>query len=108
MENLLDCNICLEKYDSKEKIPRLLKCGHTFCTKCLKEITRLNNNSNENLRLPFVKCPMDKLIGHPNTNVEEIPINRLVIDLLDYNGFQFDKLSLKEDNKDNEKNTYIN
>ncbi len=74
MENLLECNICLEKYDSKDKIPRILKCGHTFCTKCLKEFTKVNNSLE--LNFPFVKCPIDKTIGHPNTNIEEIPINR--------------------------------
>lgn len=74
MENLLECNICLEKYDNKEKLPRILKCGHTFCTKCLKELSKLNNNLE--LHLPFVKCPIDKSIGHTNTKIEEIPINR--------------------------------
>lgn len=74
MENLLECNICLEKYNNKDKIPRILKCGHTFCTKCLKEITRVSSSLEMNL--PFVKCPLDKTIGHSNTNIEEIPINR--------------------------------
>jgi hypothetical protein len=74
MENLLECNICLEKYDNKEKIPRILKCGHTFCTKCLRELSKVNNGLDMNL--PFVKCPLDKSIGHANKNIEEIPINR--------------------------------
>ena len=33
---------------------------------------------------------------------------RIIVDILDYNGFQFDKLSLKDDSKQNEKMTYIN
>ncbi len=74
MENILDCSICLEKYNSKEKIPRILKCGHTFCTICLKELIRVKNNLE--VYAPYVKCPIDKTLGHNNTNVEEIPINR--------------------------------
>jgi hypothetical protein len=97
MENILECNICLEKYDNKEKIPRILKCGHTFCTKCLKELTKANNNLE--IRLPYVKCPLDKTIGHSDTHIEEIPINRIIVDILDLNGFGLEKLSLKEEKK---------
>ena len=104
MENILDCNICLEKYDNKEKIPRILKCGHTFCTRCLKELTKANNLE---IRLPYVKCPLDKTIGHTNTQIDEIPINRIIVDILDLNGFGLEKLSIKEEKKV-EKMNYIN
>lgn len=104
MENILDCNICLEKFDNKDKIPRILKCGHTFCTRCLKELTRANNIE---IRLPYVKCPLDKTIGHNNTQIEEIPINRIIVDILDLNGFGLEKLSIKEE-KNLEKMSYIN
>ena len=104
MDNILECNICLEKYDNKEKVPRILKCGHTFCTKCLKELTKASNILE--VRLPYVKCPLDKTIGHSNTVIEEIPINRIIVDILDLNGFGFDKLSLKEETK-SEKMNYI-
>lgn len=104
MENILECGICLEKYNSKEKIPRMLKCGHTFCANCLKELIKINNNLDNFI---FIKCPIDKTIGHNNTNIEEIPINRIILDILDYNGFAIEKLSLSEE-KSNEKMQYIN
>ena len=33
----MDCRICLEKFDPDKvfKQPRILKCGHSFCKKCL-------------------------------------------------------------------------
>ena len=31
LEDIISCPICLEKY----KHPRILKCGHSFCTTCL-------------------------------------------------------------------------
>ena len=29
------CPICFDHYNDKEKIPRILTCGHTFCQHCL-------------------------------------------------------------------------
>ena len=72
MDNPLDCCICLEKYNDSLKIPRMLKCGHTFCSSCLKEFAKLPLSQREK----FIKCPLDKSIGHINTNYEELPINR--------------------------------
>ena len=41
------CDICMEEYednDKSEKCPRILQCGHTFCTRCIKRIKNKNNN----------------------------------------------------------------
>jgi hypothetical protein len=36
---LIQCSICYEQYyDSLQRLPRVLPCGHTFCTDCLKSI----------------------------------------------------------------------
>ena len=53
MDNPLDCCICLEKYNDSLKIPRMLKCGHTFCSSCLKEFAKLPLSQREK----FIKCP---------------------------------------------------
>jgi hypothetical protein len=107
MDNLLECTICLDKYNNKEKLPRILKCGHTFCTHCLKELSRAGNLENS---LPFIKCPLDKTIGHGNTNIEEIPINRIIVDLIDYNSnLMLSKLTLQEvEEDDGDKYQYVN
>ena len=33
------CDLCLEEFsiNDQEKLPKILKCGHTFCSKCLKQ-----------------------------------------------------------------------
>src|SRR3989338_9743156 len=33
-----ECTVCLNQYDSHEHIPKILKCGHTFCGPCLTEL----------------------------------------------------------------------
>ena len=33
-----ECHICCFQYDKSAKIPRILRCGHTFCQTCLEEI----------------------------------------------------------------------
>eukprot|EP00052_Salpingoeca_macrocollata_P029031 m.288446 g.288446 ORF g.288446 m.288446 type:complete len:57 (-) comp22936_c1_seq6:114-284(-) len=37
------CTVCTESYDRGARCPRLLACGHTFCSECLGQ---LNSNSN--------------------------------------------------------------
>ena len=89
MENIVECNICMEKYDKKEKIPRILSCGHTFCTSCLQKIKEKNSSEKQ------IKCPLDLKIGFDNNKIEEIPINRVVVDLIELN---------IDENLNNEKN----
>ena len=77
MENIIECSICLEKYDKKEKLPRILTCGHTFCTSCLYKIKEKNKPDNK------IKCPLDSKIENDKNNIIDIPINRIIFDLLD-------------------------
>ena len=74
MNNIIECNICMEQFNEKEKLPRVLRCGHTFCSFCLKELIRTRIQINE--QTEYLECPLDKYIGHNNLNIEEIPINR--------------------------------
>ena len=32
------CSVCTECYDDKKKCPRLLSCGHSFCSSCLEKL----------------------------------------------------------------------
>ena len=95
MENILECSICLEKYDKKEKLPRILICGHTFCTSCLKKIKDKNISSKQ------LKCPLDLKIGYETNNIEGIPINRVLVDLIDLN------IEEKLKNENNNKNIFV-
>ena len=42
-----ECPLCCEIYDDQNFLPRLLSCGHTFCSSCLENL--LKNNS--------ISCP---------------------------------------------------
>lgn len=100
MENIIECSICLEKYDKKEKLPRILTCGHTFCTSCLIKIKEKNKPDNK------IKCPLDLKIEYDKNNIEEIPINRVIVDLLDLN--LPEKLNEDKNKADKNKNLFLN
>ena len=95
MENILECSICLEKYNKKDKLPRILICGHTFCTSCLQKIKTKNISEKQ------IKCPIDLKIGYENNNIDDIPINRVVVDLIDL------KIEEKLNNENNAKNIFL-
>lgn len=38
VEVTFECPICLEKYDTNERRPRSLSCGHTHCTECITQL----------------------------------------------------------------------
>ena len=100
MENIIECSICLEKYDKKEKLPRILTCGHTFCTSCLIKIKEKNKQENK------IRCPLDSKIEYEKNNIEEIPINRIIFDLLDLNLPA--KLNDKKNKSGNNNNIFMN
>jgi len=100
MENIIECSICLEKYDKKEKLPRILTCGHTFRTSCLIKIKEKNKPDNK------IKCPLDLKIEYDKNNIEEIPINRVIVDLLDLN--LSEKLNEDKNKSDKNKNLFLN
>ena len=68
------CDICMEEYDDNdksEKCPRILLCGHSFCTICLKKIKLKNKN---------IICPTCREIDIREIN--KITINRVIYDLI--------------------------
>ncbi|RXG52915.1 hypothetical protein Avbf_18461 [Armadillidium vulgare] len=42
MEDFASCNICVQVFDSLHFIPKILKCGHTFCSPCLIKLLQEN------------------------------------------------------------------
>ena len=68
------CDICMEEYednDKSEKCQRILNCGHSFCTLCLKKIKQKNQN---------IICPSCRSIDLREIN--QITINRAIYDLI--------------------------
>ncbi|KAL7633596.1 UNVERIFIED_CONTAM: hypothetical protein RMT77_016129 [Armadillidium vulgare] len=71
MEYLYKCKICCKRYNKSNVMPKVLNCGHTFCSQC---ITKLDNSFCPNCQAPITKKT-------------EFPINYLVFDLIN----KFDK-----------------
>ena len=59
---MFECQVCLEEMTKKK--PRLLPCGHSFCSSCLNEILRP-----EGFRCPTCRFKVDE------TDINRIPVN---------------------------------
>ena len=49
-----ECSICFECYNDENKCPRMLSCGHSFCSCCLERILRGNTIDCPKCRNPVV------------------------------------------------------
>ena len=38
-----ECSICMDDYNHRDKRPKALFCGHTFCAQCIQDITDARN-----------------------------------------------------------------
>ena len=47
---MFECSVCLESLINKQ--PRLLSCGHTFCTPCLQQLSAGNTVNCPKCRSP--------------------------------------------------------
>ncbi|XP_034239118.1 roquin-1-like [Thrips palmi] len=43
----MECDVCMQHFDSAERRPKVLLCGHTYCLSCLRQ-------------LATKKCPVDE------------------------------------------------
>lgn len=62
------CPICLDTYDSVEKQPICLPCGHTFCKVCVSRIK---------VTIGMSQCPYDR--KEFNSFMEFLPVNYALI-----------------------------
>ena len=67
MENLINCQICLEKFEN----PKILSCYHTFCLKCIKQCHE--NQKTDKSRITCPNCRKE-------TNVENRQVENLTND----------------------------
>lgn len=75
---LIQCSICTEEYnDSPQRLPRLLPCGHTFCTVCLTCLISLKQPGT--IVCPFCMTkhlvPRPSVIDDKSCVVRTMPIN---------------------------------
>ena len=71
----LECSVCSEMFSgSNDKQPRVLGCGHTFCSKCLSHLVAHNT----------IECPAcRKITALPNNLLSGLPINYALVDASD-------------------------
>ena len=87
------CQFCKNNFDSNLHLPYLLKCGHFFCLKCIKE----NFTDEEG-----IKCPNDGLVA---LSVKELKLlNNLITD----KSIPSQRDNININNKDNLNNNNIN
>ena len=70
LADLLKCEICNNLFDLNIHIPMVVKCGHTFCKKCILE---------KNFSKQYEACPLDNMQNI--FNIESCIIN-LRVELL--------------------------
>lgn len=66
----VNCPICFDPYNDKEKIPRILTCGHTFCQHCLMDLRTSN----------ILTCPTCRSYFSPD--VKQLIKNFTILDYL--------------------------
>ena len=91
LEELLKCELCENIFDLNIHIPVVIKCGHTFCKKC---VLNIHNNKN---KLINNSCPFDNMQNA--FNIETCVIN-LRVELL------IKKIFQKENDKIQKKIVY--
>ena len=67
-----ECSICLEDYNDEGKCPRLLSCGHSFCSSCLERL--LHGNS--------IDCPKCRHVVAVPTGVQGLLKNFALLDIV--------------------------
>ena len=67
-----ECSICFGHYNDQSKCPRLLSCGHSFCSSCLERL--LHGNT--------IDCPTCRNPGAVPTGVEGLLKNFALLDIV--------------------------
>ena len=68
----LECSICCELFDDQTRCPRLLSCGHSFCSDCLEKL--LNEKT--------INCPTCRNAVSVPAGVAGLPKNFALLDIL--------------------------
>lgn len=78
---MAECSVCTHEYDSTpNREPRVLRCGHTFCTECLEKMCShivSQDGARSALSCPF--CMRETPV--PFLDVTRVPVNYSVLDL---------------------------
>jgi hypothetical protein len=72
VENLLNCAICMIRYDLDSRLPLSLNCGHTLCKVCARSLIGVGR----------IKCPFDNR-SQDCRLVETLGRNFTILDILE-------------------------
>ena len=116
IEDLIKCDLCNIIFDLNIHAPLMLKCGHTFCKRCISlKSNSLDKNLNKSCPLDKIKNVMNVDIAIPNLKLESI-VKKLTNLNISSNKKQIvyskpvkKSISpIKSHNSNNTVNTYIN
>jgi len=88
-ERELSCAVCFEPFSLTERIPKMLHCFHTFCSKCLEAL--LKDDSSR------IICPTCRRETIATTKVDGFPPNYTLIEFLESLQPEQPRTSLTED-----------
>ena len=83
------CEVCTDQFSKEVNIPRILKCGHTFCERCLDTIKeRLLHFSPDRSRrivnkICCPKCKINTILESPSNTASTLPKNFNYLDLIE-------------------------
>ena len=76
---VLECPICNEQYGTEyDTTPRVLRCGHTYCTKCLAQLVSIHAGKRYGVKCAF--CSSLHELSRPDPKL--IPINHAVLEII--------------------------
>ena len=73
----LDCSVCFEPFDDQNICPRILSCGHTFCTGCLERVLPADD------KIPCPTCRVE--VNVPQAGVAGLPKNFALLNIINAN-----------------------
>jgi len=75
MDLLLDCEICEENFDHKDRRPRFMRCGHSLCSECIARSLEKNEGK---LNCPFCRYSSDSSTAKVSDFIENFTLLKMI------------------------------
>ena len=76
----MECELCLNPWNTDIRIPKLLSCGHTFCQPCLMDILKKLMEQKTTFKCPSCKIEMKSITK--NKDILNLPNNNALVSLV--------------------------
>ena len=60
----MECEVCLNPWNTDNRIPKILSCGHTFCLSCLIELLKQYDSQQAIFKCPSCKIEINSLLTY--------------------------------------------